>query len=69
MFIDLESLKAAEHLFRDYDREWQFIKAMDQMGECKFDNAICVIRGDMELVGANWIFVYVAENDNSLGVI
>ena len=69
MFIDLESVKAAEHLFRNYDLEWEFIKEMDKMCGIKFDAAILIHDSNPRMVGENWIIVYEAVNDNKFGEV
>ena len=61
--------KAVAATFRNYDLEWSFIKEMDNLGEVNFPHAIVVIDCCPEMIGQNWILVYEAQNDNSVGVL
>ena len=68
-FTDLATLKAMKSTFRDYDREWEFIKAMDCLCELKMPYAVTVFDDDARMVGWNWILVFEAQNDNAIGVL
>ena len=70
MFIDLETIKAAEHLFRDYDGELQFIRNMYWLGEVHSGEFCVISRGDNpQIVGLFMLFQGEAVNTNKFGEV
>lgn len=67
MFIDLETIKAAEHLFRNYDREWAFVHNMDLLADYVLHDNVIVKGENPQCVGLYLRLPLEISNDNKLG--